>query len=137
MASKLEQQVREMDDESKSIIENARAIADKLDVKSWRYIRIILTAKRQGFDSINDYHINNFKKRGFDRMVDLRNFQVRKNNFEDLHKYKDYIAQKNGFLDGNEYSQYNRLKSTGKFKNQRDFQEREGLSEGLEYIDPE
>ncbi len=137
MISKLELKVREMDDGTKSITENARAIADKLNEKSWKYILTILTAKRQGFDSIKNYRIKNFKKRGFNRLLDLENAQARKRNFKDFYEYQDYIAQRNSFLDYNEYTNYLYHKSRGKFKNQKDFQEREGLLEGLEYIDPE
>ena len=40
MASKLEIIVRSLDDEAKSMTENARTIADKLNVKSRRYIEL-------------------------------------------------------------------------------------------------
>jgi len=77
MASKLEIIVRSLDDEAKSITENARTIADKLNVKSCKYIMNILSAKRQGYDLIKDYEIRNFKKRGFNSWADMRNSEVK------------------------------------------------------------
>ena len=41
MVSKLEKIARSLDDKEKSITENAQTIANKLNVKSWRYILVI------------------------------------------------------------------------------------------------
>ena len=77
MVSKLEKIARSLDDKEKSITENAQTIANKLNVKNRGYIRVILSAKRQGFDSTKDYFINNFKKRGFNSWADMRNSEVK------------------------------------------------------------
>lgn len=132
---KKEKIIRELDDESKSMAESARDIAEQLNL-NLRTTAIIILAKRRKFDSVKDYRIDNLKKRGFNRRTEYLNYRAKKNHFENFREYGEYIAQINGFIDKSEYILYRYHKLRSNFKNKRDFQEREGLLEGLKYIDP-
>jgi len=135
MTSNREKVVRTLDDETKNIAESARDIAKQLDIKSWRSIANIILLKRHGFNSRKDYTKYNFQKRGFNNEIELLNYRAKKRKYRGYCEYREQITQKNGFLNMSEYNIYLRNKSSGKFRNKRDFQERKGLLKGLEYID--
>ncbi len=135
MVSARENLVRKLDNKTKSIVESARNIAEQLNI-SLRTTEKIIRCKRRGFNSTNDYHISILKKSGLNNWTDALNYWAENRGFKDHNEYEEYIAQKNGFINLNEYNMYLRYKSKGKFKNKRDFQERDGFVEDLEYQDP-
>ncbi len=137
MTSELEIKVREMDDESRTISENARLIADKLNIINKGHLKNILFAKRRGFNSLKEYYIRNFKRRGFNKFMDICNAVAIRKNFKNFRAYKNDICLKLGFLGENEYNSYIRYKKKRCFKNLRDFQERQGLLKNVEYRDSE
>ena len=119
MVTELELKVREMDDGSRKIYDSSKDIANKLNI-ALETVHQYLVAKRQNFIDSQTY----------------KNFLITQRGFKNFLYSKKFRAQKRKFLDLKEYNRYLYHKKRGKFRSKRDFQEREGLLEGLEYVDP-
>ena len=119
MVSEFEKKVRELDNKNEKIYTVSKKIAKKSNM-AFESIRIIIQAKRRGFSSVISYH----------------DYLSRKKGFKNFSEYKDFRAQTHGFLNRAEYVSYYRYRKKGTFRSLRDFKEREGLNEHIEYLDP-
>ena len=119
MASKLEQKVRELDNEDERICQSAKRIAGALN-KKVQAIHKIIIAKRHGFHDIASYY----------------DYLSRKKGFKNFPEYRTFRAQTRGYINRNEYGLYCYQKKKGTFRDLRDFQEREGFNSDINYLSP-
>ncbi len=94
MASKLEKRTRELDDLSMSVAENARRLTQQIGLRAGTITNYI-HAKRHGYSSYAEYHLDKSKKKHTPRKIR-----------EQRRKRDDRHAQSRGFKDRNEYSSW-------------------------------
>ena len=103
----LEQQVRSLDDESKSIKVSARDMAAQLGTK-FGTTRAYLIAKRNGFASSFEYYSCNARKNGFKDRNDLMLTGLKARGFNSFRQYRNWLALSRGFVNWLEYCEFKR-----------------------------
>jgi len=135
MVSKVEKQIREMDDESKSIHKRAREAARKLNIP-FRTAELYLQVKRRGYASHYEYQGELSIRKGFEGKSEKgRYFYGRINNEETPEQWRELIW-KQQFTDGLNFEQLNGDNYVGNRDALEEFEFRETIQVLMERLNP-
>lgn len=65
--------------------------------------RNLVTARRQGFESLAEYQYSLAIEKGFSNTTEYKDFIVKKKGFNNIKEYQDSVAKKKGYESHNEY----------------------------------